>query len=264
MRARKPKTILRKIAVHDLVIHPYAQRRLVPAKLKRLTEELDLDAIGVIHAVQYEADGRRPVMVIDGQHRIEALRAHDFGEWVVDVKIHLDADSDAKACGLFLKLNDRSPVGPFDRFENERRAGESDAVAVVAIARRYGLRVERHQGDGVLCAVAALKTVYAHDHGRSLATAFHVIQEAWGFKTAALEGKILEGLGLVLHRYAGEIEERALVTRLAKAPGGPARLLGDARGRREIYGVVSIAHCVARAMIDLYNRGRRSGKLEPF
>src|SRR5690606_15270957 len=106
----KTKTKLVKVRADTLAVHPYAQRDLVPSKLKKLMTDLDLDAIGVLHAVEYPIRGQAKLWVIDGQHRLHALLEHGFGEWEVEVKIHVDVDNDARASQLFLKLNDRSPV----------------------------------------------------------------------------------------------------------------------------------------------------------
>ena len=56
-QAFKTKTVT--IAAKDLKIHPIAQRRLVASTLKKITENLDLDSIGVIDAVEDKCSGYR-------------------------------------------------------------------------------------------------------------------------------------------------------------------------------------------------------------
>ena len=55
------KSKMIKVRADSLSIHPYAQRDLVVRKLKQLSAELDLDAIGVLHAVEYPIRGKKRI-----------------------------------------------------------------------------------------------------------------------------------------------------------------------------------------------------------
>jgi len=249
-----------KVEARSLRIHPHAQRDLVLSKLKKLRETLDLDAIGVLHGVEYEINGVTAIWIIDGQHRLRALMDHGFGEWMVEVKIHLDATDDARASELFLRLNDRSPVSPYDKFKNEMTANHPDAVGIVNVLRARGLKVSRTTGDGNVCCVNALKKLHT-DGGKTLVLTIDTILSAWGRTAAAVEGKIIEGLGMVYGRYNGSVDQQAMVKKLAKYPGGAPGLIGDAKGvmnfRRS-----TLSHCVAEVIIERYNSGRKAGRLE--
>ena len=235
----------------------------MPAKLKKLIAELDLDAIGVLHAVEYPVDGKPGIYVIDGQHRLRALMDHGFGEWLVEVKIHLDATDDARASALFLKLNDRSPVGPFDKFMNEIRAGLPDALGVVAATKKQGLTISRHVADGAIACVSALKRVYLLDGGSTLSLTLGALTTAWGRTSEAVEGKLVEGVGLLFSRYNGSIDQAALVKKLAKYRGGAPALLGDAKGLMS-FRKSTLSRCVAERVVETYNVGRRTGRLDPL
>lgn len=246
-----------------LAIHPHAQRDVVPSKLKKLIANFDLDAIGVLHAVEYAINGVTKTWIIDGQHRWKALMEHGFGEWQVEVKIHTEATDDIRAAQLFLKLNDRAAVMPYDKFVNEAKANEPDALGVLSITRRHGLEIAKANADGKLTCVTALKKVYKVDQGKSLNYTLGLIKEAWGTKSTALEGKLIEGIGLVVGRYSNSIEREVLLKKLSKYPGGASGLVGDARGMTE-YRRTTLVKCIAERVIETYNMGRRSGKLDPL
>ncbi len=256
------KSKIVEIRADGLEIHPHAQRDIVPAKLKKITDTLDLDAVGVLHAVEYPINGVTKIWVIDGQHRLKALLNHNFGEWKVQVKIHTDVTDDIRASQLFLKLNDRTIVGPYDKFQNEAKAMDPDALGILRITNRQALAISRGGGDSRLSCIASLKKLYAKDSGKTLDSTLHIIKNAWGTKAAALEGRLIEGVGMVLHRHA-QLEWDTLIKKLAKYPGGPSGLIGDARGMVE-YRRVSLTKCVAERVIETYNMGRRSGKLDPL
>lgn len=263
MQPSKLKSVIKRMEARELCIHPFAQRRLVLANLKRLKQNLDLDAIGVIHAVQYEIEGKLAIWVIDGQTRIRALVDSGLGEWIVEVKIHLDATDDERASALFLKLNNRSPVSPFDKFENELRAAMPEAIGVSEISKAHGLKIARHGGDGTISSVSALKRIFREDGGKSLSATLGIITGAWGRSPAALEGKIIEGISILVQRYNGKMEIPSLVSVLSKYPAGPSKLLGSARGLTE-FSKMSLSKSVAQVVLTRYNYHRRSGTLDPL
>lgn len=255
------KTKIVRVEAQQLRIHPTAQRQILPSRLKTITANLDLDAIGVLHAVEYAVDGQQGIYVIDGQHRLRALMDLGLGEWVVEVKIHVDAKDDASASDLFLKLNDRSPVTSIDKFENEVRAGYGPAVSIVEMLRKRHLEVARTARDGAICCVAALKRIYQQDEGKSLPVTLDVALSAWGHRAEAMEGKILEGLSIPLMMHGDSVDRPALVKKLAKYPGGASGLLGDALGLRKVR-KANLARCVAEVIAETYNSGKRTGRLE--
>jgi hypothetical protein len=260
MPKKRSNTITKWMEVRDLEIHPVAQRRLVQSRLDKLKKEMDLDAIGTIKAVQYAINGKMAVWVIDGQHRVRALMELGFGEWMVEVQINLDATTDEQACDLFLKFDDYSPVAPFDKFMVELRSGVESAVGVEEIAKRYGLKIEPHTADACMCCVSVLKRVWNLDKGRTLLTTLGVITEAWGKRATALEGRVIDGTALLIHRYRKSLDLAALILVLSKYSGGPSGLIGDAGGIKELY-KGSVAKCVAQAEVNHYNQRRRVGRL---
>lgn len=257
------KTKIIRIEAERLRIHPFAQREITKAKLKAMRAELDLDAIGVLHAVEYEINGETAYWIIDGQHRQKALVEEGLGEWQVEVKVHLDVKDDARASELFLKLNQRASVHPFDKFLNAVKAGRPAAVAITNIAATHQLRVERTSRDGLICCVTILEKIFNFDDGDALNATLQTIIAAWGRTAAAVEGTVIGGLGLIFKTYNGSIDRPALVKKLAKYPGGASGLIGDARGLRKVKHA-SISRCIADQIIDIYNVGRSSNRLDPL
>lgn len=263
MGRRAANTRLTRIEARSLRIHPTAQREILPHKLKQLTTEMDLDAIGVLHAVEYEIDGVRGLWVIDGQHRLRALLELGLGEWEVEVKVHLDVKDDARASDLFLKLQNRANVNSFAKFDQAYKAKYKYAVRIVEIAAAHELKIRRRTDDGVMSCVSSLTRVYGFDDGATLEATLETIIEAWGHTAAAVEGKLIEGLGIVYKTYNGGIDRPVLVKKLAKYPGGASGLIGDAKGLKR-YRTISLPRCVGEQIVEMYNSGRRAGKLDPL
>lgn len=254
----KVNTKVVKVFAKTLAVHPNAQRDIVPQRLNKLIETLDLDAIGVLHGVEYPINGSTKIWIIDGQHRLRALMEHDLGDREVEVKVHVDAIDDARAAELFILLNDRAKVSPYDNFRNEVRASQAAAVIINRIVLQRGLQVSRSRGDNKLACINVMKNLYAVDQGTSLQYTIEVVQSAWGSGMTAMESKIIEGVGSVVSRYRLAIDREALIKKLADYPGGAAGLLGDARGLAGMR-KVPLVKCVAERVIETYNKQRRPG-----
>jgi hypothetical protein len=61
-------------------------------------------------------------------------------------------------------------------------------------------------------------------------------------------------------KHTGRIDDAALIQKLAKYPGGAAALHGDAKGR-VAYRRSNVSRCVTEIIEELYNSGRRSGRV---
>jgi hypothetical protein len=263
MQQKEPNTKVIKVKAKDLVVHPIVQRALLPGRVSHLVKSMDIDAIGVMHAVQYPINGVNNTWVIDGQHRLAALMEHDFGDLEIEVKIHLDCQDDARAAELFLLLNDRAKVSPYDSFLNEIKANNAAAIIINRTVRELGLEIARSKGDHRLSCISALKALYAEDHGRSLRDTISIITKAWGTESAALEGKIIEGVGIVVARYRTAIEYENLIQKLSSYPGRAAAFLGDAKALSSMRRM-PLTKCVAERVIETYNKQRRQGTLAPL
>lgn len=248
------------IAVNELRIHPVAQRRLVQRHLRRMMATLDLDAIGTIHVVHYPINGELAYWVIDGQHRVVAIQQHGLGEWKVKAEIH-ECTDDSTASGLFIKLNRRAFVDAYDLFANEVTAGEPAAVGVTEICSDLGLKIDRQGRDGHVACVNSLRTLWMKDEGATLRETLELLIAAAGCTRAAMEGKLIEGVGRFLGSFNGQVDRGVLAGKLAKYPGGPGAILGNAKGLRRLSNNQSLSSCVAEILVTLYNSGRRTGRL---
>lgn len=259
----KSGTTIRRIRLDQLRPHPTAQRKLIPATIRKIRGRVNLAAVGTLHAVEYGIGGVVALWVVDGQHRLVALTAEGYGHLLVNVEVHEDVQDDASASALFIDLNARGAMPAFDLFRNERDAGYADAVGVTDIAASLHLRVDRANRDGVVTCVSTLKSLYRKDEGATLDKTLATAVAAWGRTSSAVEGKLLEGLGLVYATYNGQVDRAAMVGKLAKYPGGAYGLLGSARGLAAMR-QASLGRCVGDLIVETYNKGRRNGALPPL
>lgn len=254
----KFKVTHREIEVSTLRLHPRANREQQATRVRKLERDMNLDKLGTF-AVWREG---RTFYVADGQHRKLALENLGLGEWRVHCNVY-EGLTFEDACDLFLGLNDSLLVRPYDKFDKAAKAGYEAEVETRRIVSAAGLTISPQAGDGKVACVAAASDVWRLDRGRALERTLSWTTESWGSSAVALEGNTLRGLGLVAAKFNGEIDDAALVKKLSKFPGGPGALLGRAKAQKEIKGG-TVARNVALIIVDVYNKGRRSGQLAPL
>lgn len=234
-------------------VSPLAQRDLSQARVDRLAREFDLEQLGT-PTVNFR-DGH--YYIIDGQHRVEALRAIGYGDQQVQCWAYKNL-TDVEEAQKFLALNDTLVVSAFPKFKVAVHAGRPEECEIDKVVRTQGLRISQDKKDGAISAVSTLQKVYRRGGAACLARALGIIRDAYG--DAGLESVVIDGIGLLCHRYNGELKEERVVPALANALGGVNGLLGKAENLRKQTGNPK-AHCVAAAAVELINRPRGGKKL---
>jgi hypothetical protein len=254
----KSKNRIVYVEAHKLRIHPTAQRTgFVKAKLKKITEGLNLDALGTIHAVEYPINGETALWIIDGWHRRQAVLDRGLGDWLMRVEVHVDVTTDAQSSDLFITLNFSAPVTILDRFVQGLAAGYPAETAVSEILRRHSYVVGGSASETVANCPAAL--LRAHSYG-VLEETLSISLGAWGHTAEAVDGKLIEGIGLLCAANPNKIDLDVIVKKLARFPSGASGVIGKARGYADLTRC-SVATGVAGIVADQYNSGRPKNRL---
>ena len=244
------------VPLERVKVNPLAQRDMVQARVDKLVAEFDPEQLGN-PVVNHRGDS---FYVIDGQHRIEALKAWLGDGWEtqhVQCEVY-EGMTEAEEAEVFLKRNDALAVQAYPKFRVAVQAGRSDEVDIDKIVRQCGLRVSQDKGNGAVSAVGTLVRVYRRSDPATLARTLLLIRDAYG--DAGLEAIVIDGLGLLCHRYNGDVDDARLVKRLGDAHAGVNGLLNKAEVLKQQTGNPK-AHCVAAAAVDIYNGGRGGRKL---
>jgi len=256
----------RQVLVSDLAIDPEAQRVVSVPWVKARIQKFDADQLGYI-VVNKRSNGK--MFIIDGQHRVELLRAVGWGDQGIHAE-YFEGLTQAEEASLFISRNDRKAVRPIDKFRIAVTAKDPVACDISRIVNEHKLIISDQVETGRIVAVAALKKIYdgggivsKNDGPVALANTLKIILLAWGNQASSLNGKIIQGIGLVQLRYNGKLEQKTLTEKLAPFPGGAPGIIGKARAMREMRGR-PMDHCVASIVVDIYNKGRRTGKLDEW
>lgn len=246
-----------------LTVDHSVQRALDDKRVDRMAADLHMDALGVI-TVSHRADDT--YHVIDGQHRVEALRRAGHGGGSVYCVVYRGL-SRAEEAAMFVRLNETKQVQPLDRFRVRVVEGDPVAVALNTVLAGHGWRVTTGGGESCFSAVRALETVYrgakvvtTTDNLDACDTVLGIVTAAFGHSAHAVGKQIIAGLGLVVLRHGHELDQRKLINELSKTPNGALGLISRAQGLREMRGG-RVDHAMAEVIVNLHNKGRRTHRL---
>jgi len=247
------EAVLEWVPIPAMKVSPLAQRELNQARVDRLAAEFDLEQLGT-PTVNLRGEA---YYIIDGQHRISALIQIGYGDQQIQCWAYKGL-TDVEEAEKFLKLNDILTVHAFAKFKVSVHAGRAEEVEIDRIVRSAGLRVAQGAGNGSVSAVSTLRRVFERGGPGCLARTLCIIRDAYG--DPGLEAIVIDGIGLLCHRYNGDLTDQRAVTALSRTNGGLKGLLGRAEILRQQTRSPK-AHCVAAAAVDLINSGRGGRKL---
>jgi hypothetical protein len=248
---------LRWVPISKMKVAPSVTQRmkLNRARVDRIATEFDPEQIGT-PTVAYDGEA---YWIIDGWHRIEALKTVGWGDQQIQCWTY-EGLTDEEMAEKFLKLNDTLTVDAFSLFRVAITAGRGAECDIDRIVRALGLRISREKGTGSIRSVGALRKVHARGDA-TLARSLKLIRDAWG--DSGFEAPVIDGIGLLCHRYNGELDFDFAVQKLGDTHGGVNGVLNRAEVLRRQTGNQK-AQCVAAAAVEIINAGRGTKKLAPW
>jgi hypothetical protein len=195
--------------------------------------------------------------VLDGQHRIYALKENGFDTYDLDCEVY-EGLTDQEMADIFIGRDTRKQVPPYDKFHISCTAGYERETGVLRTVEANGQKISHNRDEGVSC-VGALCLIYDRSGGGHqgevvLGQVIRTINLGFSGDRNAFDRSIIEGLGLVYNRFDGRTQEKLLAARLGNLRQGARELLRRAEAIRERTGNQK-KHCVAAAIVDIYNKG---------
>ena len=252
-RVLAPST-LKWVPIARMCVHPDAQRPLDSTQVDHIVAGFDVEKLG--YPVLNEADG--VFYIVDGQHRIEALREIGWGDQQVHCQVFTDLTVEQMA-DLFLGKNDSRAVTSLSKFRVAVTAGYERECDIDRIVRAHGCAVTRDKVDGAIGAVGTLTRIYDRSGPGILSRTIRIVRDAYG--TPGFESAVLDGVGLLCARYMpGDLEDQLIVAKLGNVHGGVKGLIGRAYLIREQM-KQPLNQAVAAAAVEIINAGRGGKKL---
>lgn len=246
---RKPSKF-HKVALGQMRTPPalVTQREFRKAHGDRIASELDLNKLGV--PVMNHRDGI--FWVLDGQHRIYALKQFGFGDKdMIECEVY-EGLTDAEAADMFLGRAQVKAIGQYDKFHIACTAGHRRENDIRRVVEANGLKIGRTKEENTIGAIGALRKVYDRSGDVVVGQVVRALKNAFGGDSAAFDANLIDGLGLVFNRYNGKTNEKELANRMSSS--NVRSLLRRAESQRERTGNQK-AQCIAATVVDIYNKG---------
>lgn len=205
-----------RLCANDITIDPRYQRGLDESRVDAMAKSLDEARIGV-PVLSLRKDNS--YVVLDAQHRLEALRRAGKGNVKVLCEVHNGLSLDEEAA-LFLKLNNgRKAVRVFDKYRARLVAKEHVAVEFTRIVESLGLKIGAAPGKNTVCAIQAVESVY-----RRNANLFDTLSilKRWGHgEPVVFDGELIKDVSrfLIDHEDQG-VNADEFVAKLARIDPG--------------------------------------------
>lgn len=247
----RTKPQVRTVRLSELKTDPVVNRDVDQNWVDKLVRNWHESAVGVPIVAAYNGY----YIIIDGQHRIEALRQQTSNDLRIEVKV-IEGLTLPEMARLFVELNDKRGIKAFTKFEKRVNGGDPDAVAIAAIVKRLGLRLLCEPHEGAVGAVVALEAVFHYDSsGEILEDTLLTLTAAFGKGWETYNGNLIRGVGQFYRRFPEARRDRTAKV-LAKSSGDSYGLLGKGKTMRDVHGG-SVGQGVATAILATYNRGMK-------
>lgn len=241
------------VPIAKMKVSPMAQRELNQSRVDHLSANFDPEQLGT--PTVNERDDH--YFIIDGQHRIAAMRHMGWGDQQIQCWTYRGLAEEEEA-ERFLVLNDYLAVNAFARFKVGVTAGREIESDIDRIVRAAGMTIAKAKAPGAVGCVGTLTKVYQRSGQRTLARTIRIVRDAFG--DVGLEAHVVDGIGLLCHRYNGTLDDAVAVEKLGATHGGVNGLMGKARAAHK-QRLGSLNHCVAAAAVEIINSGKGGNKL---
>ena len=235
------------------------QRPVNPKEVDRLIREWDERLIDPV-VVSFR-DGK--FYVVDGQHRIAAMRRMNGGNGVmVNCKVYngLTYEQEADLCYKLDKAKKRLSLS-----QSTNVLAESGMDAEITEIRRLTENCgfiwalgKSHGKTSEIVSTRALVNAYRLLGGASFTRMLHLLWDAWEGNPRSLTAALLAGMALFVKTYETEINDKTFVKRLSECD--PDEI--NRRGRAD-FSTNNTALRFARVILEKYN-GKRGGKKLPY
>ncbi len=237
---------------------PY-QRPVNPKEVDRLIREWDerlLDPVTVSFR-----DGK--FYVVDGQHRISAMRKMNGGSGVmVNCKVYngLTYEQEAALCYRLDKAKKRLSLSQSTNALAESGTDpETSEIRQLVENCGFVWALGKSKGKtGEIVTTRALVNAYRLLGGAAFTRMLQVLWDTWEGDPRSLTASMLSGIALFIKTYETEMNDRIFVKRLSQAD--PDEI--NRRGRAD-FSTNNTALRFARVILEKYN-GQRGGKKLPY
>jgi hypothetical protein len=198
------------IRVSDLVIDMSYQRFPNEDKVNNIVKNFNQDALGVL-ICSIREDGT--IAVIDGGHRVAALRMMNLENSTVDCLVYFGLTI-AEEAKIFNLMNDnRTKPKTHDLFKAKVTAQDPEAVAINAILEKHNLQMTNRPTNNAVRAAGTLSKLFKKNGAKNIDNTIDILKTAFDSHSSTLSDAALTAISNILAIYP-EVDKARLIKAL--------------------------------------------------
>jgi hypothetical protein len=218
------------LKVNDLVIDTTYQKNTIRKKLvQRITNNLNPALLG--HLVVNQRKGTKKYYVIDGQHRMLALRALKISDVVCVAYFGLSAEEEAELFQAWNNSTSRSQTTNGENFRARIISGDSIAIAINNLVYHHDLNLYFNRGGAyknTIGSVATLEEIYIQMGPIVLGRSLGLLKATWDGNATTLRGVFIDGVSCFVNLAGDLFKDDDFISKFKKID--PDQILREAEG----------------------------------
>lgn len=181
------------------------------AQVKKIVNNFDPQKL---HSIVVNRREDMTFYIIDGQHRVEALRELNIP--LVDATIHTNLTVEEEA-EMYYGINDRPAKSPNSKGKSSLKFGNKSAVEIEKAVTSAGLKIDYDKNintDGYIVAYAALQSINKKYGPDFLEIVLEVIKQSFGIEKRNYQAFIMKGFSEFMNIYGTRVDISHLINRL--------------------------------------------------
>lgn len=201
----------RQVYVNNLKTDMSYQSPVSDSQVRKITKNFDPQKL---HTIVVNKRENGSLYIIDGQHRVEALK--ELGIPMIDATVHegLTVEEEAE---MYYGVNDRPAKSPNSKGKSLLRFGDIDAIQIEEAVSNVGLKIDydkKLKTDGYITAYAALQSIHKKYGQGLLEITLEIIKRAYGTDRKNYQAFIMKGMADFVSTYGNKIDVNHLINRL--------------------------------------------------
>lgn len=221
------------------------------SQVKKIVKNFDPQKLHTI-VVNKRNDGQ--FFVIDGQHRVEALK--ELGIPTIDSTVHegLTVEEEAE---MYYGINDRPAKSPNSKGKSSLKFGDQNAIEIEEAVQNVGLSIDydkKGTKEGYITAYASLQSVHKKYGKEFLEVVLQVIKSSFGLERRFYQAFIIKGFAQFIATYGNKIDVSHLINRLQEI--GYEGFIQEANKKQ--VGFKTKKESLPLALAEIYNKRKHN------
>lgn len=238
-----------KLSVNKLKTDMSYQSPVKDAQVKKIVKDFDPQKL---HTIVVNRRNDMNFYIIDGQHRVEALK--ELGIPLIEATVHEGLTIQQEA-DMYFGINDRPTKSPISKGKAKLTSGDKFANHLDMIVNTTGMRIDYENAGlkGTISAYGTLERILKKYGSDILVKTLNLIQTVYGDDRTYYQGYVMEGFAKLLYTFEDSLKMNELIKRLKQK--GFNDLLADINQIRPNFS--SKKECLPVVVADIYNKRRR-------